>query len=673
MKKRNICIAFLLSGTAISLHSSAQFGYNLKRTADIYFKKGDYYSAANYYQKYLGEKKVDAPKTNFPPYLLASVREKAPKSQSKEYERVVYNLAESFRQYFDYGNAERWYGEAAGFNNPDYPLARYWYGVSLRANGKYAEAVPELEKFLAGYTTKDEFHASATKELANCLFIQREFADSSRNRIWVNKMEGTVNQGGANYAPVWSDANTFFFTSSRGDSNDSRKGKNPYVNQIYQGSLSENGVVSIKKTEISYPAKSEQGVVAFSPDGKRMYITRWENIQGKNRGALYMSEKKDEASWSEPVKLGSTVNAEGFGSEQPFVTKDNKFLLFSSNMPGGAGKYDLWYAPLDASGTPGIAVNMGLSINTPEEDKAPFLHAESQTLVFSSNGRTGMGGFDLYHSQGDFNSWSEPANMGYPINSTKDDMYFYSKGNRFALSDAYISSDRNSTCCLELYSVKKANLFITGKLFDCGNKEILVGGKISVVDVQSDKIIHQQQINATGAYGFEMETFFPVRVVAEKEEYVTKSLMVESPNAANHDTLFNPTLCLTAIPPKPFVVGKPVVMKDIYYDFNKATLRPESYPVLDTLAKIIRMYPDILVQMSAHTDSKGSDDYNLKLSEARAKSCMDYLISKGIQPRNLVSKGYGESTPIAPNTINGKDNPDGRQLNRRTECMVIHY
>lgn len=663
----------LLLGTLAYGPASAQFGYNLKRTADIYFAKGDFYSAANYYQKYInGSNTAEQKKTNYPPYLLSAVRSnKDAKAQAKEYERVIYNLAESYRKYYDYTNAEKWYAEATNFDKDVYPLSRYWYGVCLRANGKYAEAEQQLDQFISSYTARDEYYENASRELANCRFIQKEYADSNKSLIHINKIGGNINMGGANYAPMWMDKNTFVFTSSRADSSDFKKGKNPYVNHLYKATLTDSGLTGLTRISIPYPAKSEQGVAAFTSDGKRMYLTRWTSENAKNIGALYMSENNGNE-WTEPVKL-SNVNVDGFSSQQPFVTKDGKYLLFSSDMPGGAGKYDIWYAPLDASGLPGTAINMGLTINSSADEQAPFLHEESRTLVFASNGRVGMGGFDLFHAQGDFNRWSEPANMGYPVNSTKDDIYFTTKGTRFALSDAYVSSDRNSTCCLELYSVKKANLFITGKVLDCATKESLTGGQISVVDVNTNQIIHKQTINATGMYGFEMETFTPVRVVAEKADYHTKSISIESPNEMRRDTLMNSTFCLTAIPPKPFVVGKPVVMKDIYYDFNKATLRPESYPVLDTLAKIIRMYPDILVQLSAHTDSKGSDEYNLKLSEARAKSCMDYLIKIGINPRNLTSKGYGESMPVAPNTINGRDNPDGRALNRRTEFMVIHY
>ncbi|BAV04145.1 outer membrane lipoprotein omp16 precursor [Filimonas lacunae] len=640
----------------------------------MFYERGDYYSAAQYYAKFLTSKNAKTALGNYQPYMV-KIAAKGMKKEANTYENVVYRLAESYRMYFDYSNAEKWYGVSTQFDSASFPLAHYWYGVSLRANTKYSEAQGEFKHFLQGRTLEDEYTNSAKKELANCKFIQEQLSFEKFN-VQVDKMNSFINQGGATYAPVWMDNKTFVFTSSRGDSAAIAwsKGTNPYFNNLYQSSITDSGYSLPVKVKVDVNKSLQQGAAVFTADGRRMFLTRWVQVEGKNKGAIYMSEKSG-PTWSDPVKLNISVNVEGYSSIQPFVTIDGKHLVFASDRPGGVGKYDLWYSVLDANGIPGPASNMGTSINTVDDEEAPFYHAATNTLVFASNGRVGMGGFDLYSSKGDFAGWAEVKNLGYPINSTKDDIYFSSRGRKYLFTDANFSSDRSSVCCLELFELKRKSLYVTGKLVDCGTNEPMVGARVNVVDTITNKIVYTQDIDATGTYGFEIEEFMPLKVVGEKKYYLPKSLHFYKPGESGADTLMNPDLCLkhedTA---KPYPVGQPVVMKDIYYDFDKATLRPESFPILDTLAKVMRMYPDMVVEMSAHTDSKGTEKYNLKLSDARARSCVEYLIKVGIETMRLQSKGYGKCCPIAPNTTpSGKDNPDGRALNRRTELKVIHY
>ena len=667
------CIAaFILLAGSNTLKS--QYMSDFKRTADAFFEKGDYYSASQYYDRYLNSKQTKINAENYKPYML-QIASKSAKKELNTYETVVYRLAESYRRYNDFANAERYYAIASSFDTAAYPLSRYWYGVTLRANTKYADAENQFNQFLDNYKASDEYAENARRELANCRFIQEQLA-SPQNTIVVRKMGGEINQGGATYAPLWLGTNNFIYTSSRADSVMivRSKGKNPYFNNLYRAVLKDTSFSRSEKLPVEVSGNLQQGAATFTPDGNKMFFTRWEQIEGKNWGAIYVTEKKGDK-WSDPIKLNGNINIEGYSSIQPFVTSDGKYLLFSSDRPGGLGKYDLWFATMDAGMMPGSATNMGSSINTKDDEQAPYFHSATSTFVFASNGRVGMGGYDLYKTNGDFRYWSEIKNLGLPMNSTKDDLYFFSKGKKFMMSDVYFSSDRNSVCCLELYDARKLNLYITGKVVDCATKEPMVGAKISVVDTILNKVVYTQTLDATGSYGFELEEYQPLKLVAEKQYYYPRSFHFFKPGVPDADTLFNPVLCLphedTA---KPYPVGKPVVMKDIYYDFDKATLRPESYPVLDTLAKVLRMYPQMEIEIGAHTDSKGTDAYNDKLSAARAKSCVEYLIKVGIESERMHSIGFGERMPVAPNTLpNGKDNPDGRALNRRTEVKVLHY
>ena len=678
MKHHYIILRYLACCLIISLSPytlRAQYVYDYKRTANMYLAKGDYYAAAQYYEKYLSAQQKKTGKANYEPYMIASAS-KAEKKEAFEHEKTMYNLAESYRLYNDYTNAERWYAQVVKFDSTLFPLSRYWYGICLRANKNYAAAETQLSTFLDRYKTTDAYRANATEELKNVRFIELQLNSKTYHPATVAKMGSIINQGGATYAPVWYDDQTFIFTSSRPDSGSlasPHSKSDPYYNNLYQAAITDTGFAKAEKVKINMPANIQDGVCAYMPNKSKMFITEWVRKDGKNVGAIYASTLKDNV-WTEPVKLNPAVNEEGYSSIQPFVTSDGKYLLFASDKPGGLGKYDLWYAILDADGNPSASVNLGTTINTPGDEEAPFYHAPTSTLVLASNGRIGMGGFDLYQSKGDFSQWSQPENMGYPINDVKDDIYFTSKGKRFLLTDASLSSDRGSVCCLEMFSVNRKNKFISGKVVECGTNEPLVGAVVSIVDTATNKVVLTQRLDASGVYSIEMEEMEPYKIVAEKAEHNTRSLQVRYNEKAPVDTLFNPTLCLVKELPKPFPVNRPVVLEGIYYDFDKATLRPESYPRLDTLAAVMRMYPNMQLELGAHTDGKGSVDYNLKLSDARARSCVEYLVKVGIDSSRLTSKGFGKCCPIAPNTLpNGKDDPGGRQLNRRTEFKVLHY
>jgi outer membrane protein OmpA-like peptidoglycan-associated protein len=319
-------------------------------------------------------------------------------------------------------------------------------------------------------------------------------------------------------------------------------------------------------------------------------------VNGKKSSAIYTSKKQDRA-WAEPVLLDTLVNTPGYNAQQPYLLADGKTLLFASDKPGGNGGFDLWYAILDANGKPEKAANLGNTINTINDEQAPYYHAASGTLVFSCNGRVGMGGFDFFYSKGAIDAFAIPENFGYPVNSIKDDLYFTSRGNeKNILEDVLLSSDRSAECCLEIFSLKKT---------------------------------------------------IPVEVV--KVDTPVTSLVTEEPK-----------------------VETVIILDNVYYDFDRSTLRQESFPTLDKLVSLLNEYPTMVIEIRAHTDNMGDDKYNQLLSDARAQKVVAYLISKGIDKGRLQSKGYGATMPIAPTKHeDGTDDAEGRQKNRRTEFKVL--
>lgn len=649
----------------LAMAVQAQFVYDYLKAADNYFAKGNYVSAAEYYEKYLDGGKT-AKQPEFNPYSPQRSSKKATTATSSR-EQALYRLAESYRLLNYPAKAAPRYKDLIDMNNTQFPLAPYYYAMQQRALANYVEAEQFFKIFVAGYTTADEHRRNAERELQNLAFIQQQLKKKDLKYYTVNKAPAELNTTGASYAPSWLNGTTLLFTSTR--PLDSTIKNKMYTNRVYQAVYSEGVLASIDKTALPQDKDLQQGVVSVTPDGNTIFLTRW-SINGHTKASAIYSSRRNGDSWSEPVKLGENINVAGTNAQQPFVTPDGKYLLFASDRTGGRGGFDLWYAEL-ADGVPGSPTNMGDVINTSYDEQAPFYHAASGALVFSSNGRTGMGGYDFFQSKGVMGNWKEPENFGYPVNSVKDDIYFTSRGGaRNILEDVLLSSDRDAACCLELFYLKKVRPLkqIAGRVVSCDPSKPLTGAMVTVVDTINNKTIFTKALTPDGSYSFTLEDHLPLKVKAEATGYISNSFHAGTPADLEEERFAYPDLCLVPEPPK---VNETFVVENVYYDFDKADLKPESFPALDEIVRMLNYYPNMVIELSAHTDSKGSDKYNQQLSEARAKSVVAYLVSKGIAPARLEAKGYGESKPIAENTINGKDNPEGREKNRRTEFKVL--
>nr|WP_162988765.1 OmpA family protein [Pedobacter schmidteae] len=661
MKTKILLILCLLASAV-----QAQFVSNSKRVADVYFQNKEYYAAAEYYKKAL---QISADSAGFvvPFGFVNKIKEESPKRE--DYEYCAFQLGEALRLYKNFTDAERWYEVSKDFTNPKYILSSFWYAETLRSNQKFNEAITAFNVFLDKYKVKDAYAAKAKQEIASCQFALYELRYPRLFRL--SRLQNDINDKGSNYTPTIK-AGNFYFTSSRPVGGGGKKEvltardvkvtkkETPYLNAIYITSgnpLTQN--VSIRKTTVEGKDR-ESAAPAFHPNGKIAYLTSW-TAQGNKKIYQLNATPGAAKEWSEPVELGSQINVKGFNAMQPFVTRDGKYLVFSSDRPGGSGKFDLWYSPIRLDGSLGTAVNMGNIINTTEDEEAPYYNPATKKLLYSSNGKVGMGGFDFYESTGDFGHWSEARNLGYPFNSSKDDLYFTPISNDD--SDGYISSDRESVCCLEIFYVKREFLVIQGTLLDCNTLKPLKDAVVTLADsLQEFKFTTDEM----GKYTFKLSSNRHFKLTADKEKYFSKTLTFSYDQMAQKDTLFSPELCLI-----PYEIDKPIVLKDVLYEFNKADLTPDSKGKLDHLYTIMVDNPTIEIELSAHTDSKGSDIYNLDLSNRRAKSCVDYLVERGIAAGRMTSKGYGETRPVAPNELpNGKDNPEGRALNRRTEFKV---
>jgi OOP family OmpA-OmpF porin len=657
-----ILMCLIYSGT------QAQFVSNNKRIADVYFQNKEYYAAAEYYKKSLQLKQDSIGMVV--PYSY-DYKEKAESPKRAEYEYAVYQLATSLRLYKDFRGAEAWYALARNFTDPKYTLSTFYYGECLRANQKFSEAIPAFQAYLNKNRSVEPFKEKALTEIASCNFALYEMRYPRLYKF--SKLFNQINDKGSNYTPVLND-NNFYFTSSRPISVDKKteilegkgtdtkvtKKTSPFINAIYEasGDPQQNGTL-VKRIGAVEKGR-EFAAPAFHPNGKFMYLTSW-TAKGERKIYQVDMSQGTGATWSAPRELGMEVNIMGYNSMQPSITRDGKYLLFSSDRPGGSGNYDIWFCTIREDGSLGQAANMGKLINTKENEEAPYYNYQTKKLLYSSAGKVGLGGLDFYETEGDFYKWTEPRNLGYPFNSSKDDCYFTPLDD--ADSEGYISSDRESVCCLEIFHVRKEFITVQGTLVDCRSEKPVADALLTLSDSTQEL---STKSDKDGKYRFRISSNRALKLKAEKANYFSKILTYNYDELAKADTLINPKLCLT-----PFKIDMPIVLENILYDFNSADLNPGSKLILDQLYKVIIDNPKMEIELSAHTDNIGTAEYNTDLSDKRAKSCLDYLISKGISAERMTSKGYGFSKPIAPNQFkNGEDNFLGRQLNRRTEFKV---
>lgn len=667
MKLLKILTVFLCLASV----TKAQMGSGSKRIADVYFLNKEYYAAAEYYKRML-QISPDSAGFVVPFGFEQKIKEASPRKD--DYEYAVYQLATSLRLYKNFRDAEKWYAVSNKFNNPKYAQSEFWYAECLRANLKYDDAIKAFENFISRYKANDDLLSKARLEIASCKYALAEMKYPRLLRV--NRLMNNINQAGSNYAPTISNNAEFIFTSSRPIGSEGKnqilegstsnvkvyKKQTPYVNTIYavDGENPAGQKVSIQKINIDLK-KMETAAATIHPNGQMMFLTAWAANKENDKRNIYISRKEGDT-WSSPVSMVGEINVNGYNSMQPSVSRDGKYLIFSSDRPGGMGGYDLWYAILRPDGSVGNAINMGSKINTSEDEQAAYYMPANKTLLFSSNGKIGLGGFDFYEAVGDFTDWSEPVNLGYPFNSAKDDIYFTALDEEGR--EGYISSDRESVCCLEVFHVVREYLNVRGTIIDCVTQKPLAG---AIVTVTGNEISEQvSQTDHNGNYHFQVGSNRDLKINVMRDKYFAKNISYNYAQLVQVDTLLSSALCL-----EPMIINKPIVLENIFYEFDSADLTEQSKVTLDTLYQIMVDNPNIEIELSAHTDNIGTEPYNLNLSDRRAKSCVDYLISKGITADRMTSKGYGFSKPVAPNKLaDGKDNPEGRALNRRTEFKV---
>lgn len=656
--KRSLFAVLLLfmAGT-----SGAQHFYSYYDAGNMFYAKGDWYSAAQYYERYLDpvRRRMDS---LFNPYVIKTANPKRKPLHESNLKRAIFHTAECYRHLHYPEKAIGYYRLAAQFKDNPYPIARFHYAVALKSLSEFAEARIQFEMFLSAYTGSKDTLQLARQELLNLTFIKRQMSRTDLNRFKVTQVASGAGKFQAVYAPVHNKHGQLYVTGTRADT----LNRIPvFYNQVYPAQLDS---LNVRITDsVIFPAEAglHQGVISFSPDGATVYFTRWTYDNGERRASLYLSRFKSKT-WSAPEKLSKGKSNE----QQPYVLPDGRFIIFSSDKPGGEGGFDLYKAPLREDGTPGDPVNLGKTINTPMDELAPYYHARTRTLVFASNGRTGMGNFDLYSSVEGNPQWNEPVNLGYPVNSVRDDLYFYTgQESKRILDKAWISSDRYSNCCLGIVQVQQQypGKRILGRVVECEDRRPLPDAHVRYIETVSGDSTRETFTDASGNYALVIDPAADYTIIVTAKDHFTATFEHTGVDDENLLEIRDPERCVRKV-----IYNRPQNFPNIYFEYASAVVNDSSKQSLDSLARVLKSNPDLRIEIACHTDSIGNDVFNQRLSERRAAAVREQLRLRGIGEDRMISRGYGESRPVAPNSnTDGTDNPEGRALNRRCTLTFL--
>ncbi len=551
---------------------------------------------------------------------------------------------------------------------PEYNTYIYFYlGDLAYSNGDNATAAADMKKFL-----KDVDKVKSDKDYDRAESILKYAGFSSEmtakpvpfNPIPVKYFDTPADE----YLPTISADNemALFTRVVKLPPDRNQLVQREVMKERFMYSLRKNGAYE-SGTEMPYPfnQNDNEGGACLTIDNKKLFYTLCKNAK---TGEYYncdicYSEYKN-GYWSDIQNLGKNVNLPDAWDSQPSISADGKTLYFVSDRKGGTGGYDIYKTTLDDKGEWTPAVNLGPPINTSGNEKAPFIHPDDHTFYFASDGHMGMGGYDIFFcKKNEDGKWGKVRNLGYPINTSEDEAsFFVSTDGRYGYfaSNKYQGAGGWDIFTFDLYPEARPEkvLFVKGELKDQENKEP-VRAKIQLKNASTKKVTEIPVDTITGEYAAVVLFRNDYIMTVKKEGYGYESKYI-----AETDSAFTQPKRID-MEIKPIKVGESYKLNDIYFESDHFELKPESQAIIDGFKEFLDENSNIKVAIQGFTDDVGNDDYNLKLSENRAKSVYEYLISLGIKSDRLTFKGFGESMPVASNTT-----LDGRAKNRRTVFVI---
>jgi outer membrane protein OmpA-like peptidoglycan-associated protein/tetratricopeptide (TPR) repeat protein len=622
MKKIYIALSFVLA------LSSSQAQNNNTKSADKLFDRFEYVNAAKQYLKLTDTGKADT---------------------------YVYNrLGDCYYNVFNAKESVKWYAKAVEKEQAAETYFRY--AQMLKATSKYDEANVQMQKFAA--LAPNDKRAQNVNNESN----------------YLNKLLGNtklfevsplgINSKNSDFGAYLKD-NAIYFVSARNTARKSYEWNNQPFLDLYKVDYS-NGSVSGQPTAVaSLNTKFHEGAVTISTDGNTLYFSResfFENEFEKTTdkksklGKMFIYKAiKDGDKWIDISSVN--LNNKAYNTSSPSLTKDGKTLYFISDRPGSLGKTDVWKAAVNEDGSFGTPENLGPNVNTEGNELSAFI-ADDNTLYFASNGKQGLGGLDVFAY--DTTTGNEAINLGKPVNSEKDDFGFTFNQ---AQNVAFMSSNRDGgTGDDDVYlATPVCNLSLMVTVRDANSGAMVSDASITMLDEKTSPT-SKEMTDAAGKAKLTGECSKPYTLNVEKQGYDSKTVTVDP----GKNTV---TLAVDLTPTKAIVTEKEVILNEIRFEYNKSNITQDGAFELDKLVAVMNEYPNMVIYAKSHTDNRGSDAYNMSLSDRRAKSTVQYIISKGIAEDRIAGKGFGETEPKV-NCGEGCTEEQHAE-NRRSEFLIV--
>jgi peptidoglycan-associated lipoprotein len=608
-------------------------------------------------------------------FFIAGDNYKAVYSKTKNQEEkkeACFKTAECYRLSNDIKNAENWYRKDVKID-PKNEEAQLHLAQSLKGNSKFTEAIVE---FNAYKKMNSADAADADKQIKGCENALKW--KNEKTRYLIENLKG-INSKWSDFAPMWYKKDQLVFASDR-DNGASKK--------IY--GWTGNQFADIYTVNYKFPEKKNPNLIkwgtpalfdkdiintpyndataCFDSKFSTIYYTQCNGKDGKGKSCRIYSAVATGSEWVEPKPLA--FSSDSFNCGHPSLSKDAQVLYFSSDMPGGYGGKDLYYVTYSKRAkTWGDPVNLGPVINTKDDEMFPFIH-EDGTLYFSSNGHMGLGGVDIFYAKGSLADWGDPINMKSPINSGGDDFSIILSKDK---ESGYFSSNREGGKGQDdIYRFYMTPLVFTlsGVARDKFTKELMPNTVLTITN-SSDSVKLTIKTDKAGSYKIPLKAKTDYELFGAHEDYYDSKLEFQTTKGLEVSTDLVQDFIL-----EPFDFSTIFTLEGIYYDLDKADLRVRSKEILDTIVQLMTRYPKIRLELGSHTDCRSDSLYNIGLSQRRADSAVNYIVTKGIDKDRLIAKGYGETMLVNDCACEGswikrKCTEEEHQMNRRTTFKLL--
>jgi outer membrane protein OmpA-like peptidoglycan-associated protein/Tol biopolymer transport system component len=622
MKRLYIAAGLLMMATTVLAQSKDT------ERADKLFARYEYVDAAREYEKLAEKGKADG--------------------------YVYRQLGDAYYNMFNPEQASRWY--ALAIKTDQDAETHYRYAQMLKAQGQYDAANAQMRTFAQKAPQDDRAKAF----MAEPNYVPKLLA---KDKLYDLKALEGVNSEKSDFGPVLHQGKLYFTSARNGARKEYGWNEEPFLD-IYSADYNPDGTLTNAAAVAGLNSQYHDGPVSITADGQTLYFAsdsfREKDFERDKKNRLKLGRNnlyratKDGERWTNITRLPFSTN--DHSTANPSISRDGKTLYFSSDMPGGKGGVDIWRVAVNPDGSFGTPENLGTGVNTPGNESFPFIADDNKTLFFASSGRQGLGGLDVFKA--DLSGNSPAQNLGKPVNTEKDDFSFTYDAEK---DMGFFASNRNGNDDI-FGATPVCGLQVITLVTDAGTGKILPGAKVAIVDDRRN-VISTETADARGEVSYRVDCGKAYSVQASHPGYEGATFAVAA-QAKGGET----RIAAALQPIETIVTETEVVLQPIFFEFDKHNITREGAFELDKLIEAMNRNPEMVIMVGAHTDNRGSDAYNMALSDRRAKSTVQYVVSKGIAKSRITGKGYGETQPkVACDECTEEQHAQ----NRRSEFLIV--